>query len=461
MLDVRTIRADPERLRAAIRLRGVDPRRADLDHWLQLDEDRRRLQGKLDELNAEKNKLAQLGRSDPAAARTRGQEIRQQTREVEEELATVTRDWQAILDWFPNLPHPEMPEGTGPEDNPEEKAWIPGQGYLDPSLLGKGEHVAPLMPRRPLHADDPDFTPLHHADLGERLGGVDTAQGAKVSGSRFAYLLGDIALLQLGIQNLLTRKLIDEGFTPIVPPLLVRERSLYGTSHFPEGRDQVYEINPANVEGNTPLFLVGSSEPSNFSYFMDRVLDEAELPIRLFAMTPCFRSEAGSWGKDVKGIKRLHQFDKIEMNAVCAPEQSEGVYEQFLAINEWLLQTLQLPYHVVDKCGGDAGYLATYRQRDVEVWLSGSGEFMEVMTDTNASDYQARRLNIRFRPSPSGTSAGAGPLRYCHTVNDTGCAIGRMIIAILDNYQQKDGSVKVPEALRPFVGKDSMRPKKS
>jgi seryl-tRNA synthetase len=263
-------------------------------------------------------------------------------------------------------------------------------------------------------------------------------------------------LLQLAIQQLLTRKLLDEGFAPIVPPLLVRERSLYGTSHFPEGRDQVYEINSANVEGNAQLFLVGSSEPSNFSYFMDRVLDEAELPIRLFAGTPCFRSEAGSWGKDVKGIKRVHQFDKIEMNAVCAPEQSEAIYEQFGQINQWLLQTLELPYHVVDKCGGDAGYLATHRQRDVEVWLSGAREFMEVMTDTNTSDYQARRLNIRYRSGPEGTSA---PLRFCHTVNDTGCALGRMLVAILDNYQQKDGSVKVPTAVCPFVGKEYLRPK--
>jgi seryl-tRNA synthetase len=230
----------------------------------------------------------------------------------------------------------------------------------------------------------------------------------------------------------------------------VRERSLFGTSHFPEGRDQVYEIKTDNVEEPLPLFLVGSSEPANFSYFMDKTLEEAELPIKVFASTPCFRSEAGSWGRDVRGIKRVHQFDKIEMNAVATEAQSAELYREFGEINEWLLQSLELPYRIVDKCTGDAGYLATHRQRDVEVWMSGSGEYMEVMTDTNTTDYQARRLNIRYRPSDGGS------LRYAHTVNDTGAAMGRLLIAILDNYQQPDGSVLVPRTLRPLMGKDRL-----
>jgi seryl-tRNA synthetase len=302
------------------------------------------------------------------------------------------------------------------------------------------------MPRHPPHADDADFAPRTHADLAPALG-IDVLQGAKVSGSRFAYLIGDIARMQLAIQSLLIGHLLGLGFAPIVPPLLVRERSLFGTSHFPEGRDQVYEIKTDFVEERQPLFLVGSSEPSNFSYFMDRTLSEEELPLRLFASTPCFRSEAGSWGKDVRGIKRVHQFDKIEMNALCTPGEAPDIYEAFRAVNEWLLQTLELPYHIVDKCTGDAGYLATHRQRDVEVWLPGAGEFMEVMTDTNTTDFQARRLNIRYRPAGGGT-------RYVYTLNDTGCALGRMLIAIVENYQQRDGSVKVPAALRPLTGKD-------
>jgi len=446
MLEVRDIRANPERLREAIRLRRVDPARADLDRWLDLDERRRRLQGELDAVNGQKKQLASLGRDDPDAARRRGQELRVLSRELEETLAVVSAEWQAILSWFPNWPHPDMPIGTGEEDNVEEAAWLPGHGAVEPGRLGKGTHTASLMPLHPPHADDPDFTPLPHTDLGGRLG-IDTLQGAKVSGSRFAYLIGDVVRLQLAIQNLLVGRLLGAGYVPIVPPLLVRERSMFGTSQFPEGRDQVYEIKTDFVEEQQPLFLVGSSEPANFSYFMDRTLQEAELPIRLFASTPCFRSEAGSWGKDVKGIKRVHQFDKIEMNALCTAEQSEAIYEELRGHNEWLLQTLELPYHLVDKCTGDAGYLASHRQRDAEVWLPGSRQFMEVMTDTNTTDYQARRLNIRYR-------AGEGGMRFVHTVNDTGCALGRMLIAVIENYQQRDGSIKVPAALRPMLGTD-------
>ena len=451
MLDVRKIRTNPDLVREAIRLRRVDPAKANLDRWLELDDQRRQAQGALDNLNAEKNKIAQLGKTDPGAARARGQELRVRSRELEDQLVPLTHQWQAILEWFPNLPHPAMPVGTGEEENLEEAAWIPGTGYLPASALGKNAHTAPLMPQRPIHAGDSDFRPQHYADLGEKLGGIDTAQGSKVSGSRFAYLIGDIARMQIALQQLLINRLLWAGFAPIVPPLLVRERSLFGTSHFPEGRDQVYEIKPVNVEDGQPLFLVGSSEPANFSFFLDRTLAEAELPIRIFASTPCFRSEAGSWGKDMRGIKRLHQFDKIELNAVCTAEQAPAIYEEFREINEWLLQSLELPYHVVAKCTGDAGYLATHRQRDMEVWLSGIREFMEVMTDTDTSDYQARRLNIRYKPTEGAT-------QFAHTVNDTGCAIGRMLIAIIDNYQQKDGSVKVPEVLRPIVGKDYLLP---
>lgn len=451
MLDPRIVRAHPERMKEILRLRKVDPSRANVDEWLELDRERRQLQMQIDTLNAEKKKVAALGKSDPNAAREKGQALRESLRALEETLGEVTARWSAQMEWFPNWIDPEMPIGSGEEDNVEEAIWIPGSGYVDDGQLGKGFAGARHMPDSPVHWKGPAFKPQHYAELGERLGGIDTLQGGRVSGSRFAYILGDVALLQIGIQRLLTDELIRRGYTPLIPPLLVRERSLFGTSHFPEQRDQVYEIKTDNVEEPLPLFLVGSSEPTNFSYFMDRTLEEASLPFRMFAATPCFRSEAGSWGKDVRGIKRVHQFDKIEMNAVSTESQSADIYEEFRTINEWLLQQLELPYRIVDKCTGDAGYLASFRQRDVEVWMSGSGEFMEVMTDTHTSDYQARRLNIRYRASKGG-------LRYCHTVNDTGCAMGRMLIAILDNYQQADGSVLVPPVLRTTVGKEVLRP---
>jgi seryl-tRNA synthetase len=452
MIDVKDIRANPDTLRQAIRLRKVDPEKADVDRWLMLDEKKRQLQTEIDGLNSKKKELARLGKSDPDAARQKGQELREKSRDLEQALTQITVEWQAILDWFPNWPHPDMAHGDGEEDNVEEKVWIPGRGYLESGQLGKGDDSIPLMPTQLYHADEPDFKALHHAELAPKLG-IDTLQAAQVSGSRFAYILGDMALVQYALTQLLIGELLRRGYDMIIPPLLVRERTLYGTSHFPEGRDQVYSITRDNVEEGIELFLVGSSEPTNFSYFMDRTLREDELPIKVFASTPCFRSEAGSWGKDVKGIKRVHQFDKIEMNSVCAPEQSREIYAEFSSINEWLLQTLELPYRVVGKCTGDAGYLASHQQRDMEVWLTGSSEYMEVMTDTNTTDYQARRMNIRYK-------GDKGAPKFCHTVNDTGCAMGRMLIAIMDNYQQKDGSVQVPEALRGVVGKDFIEQRK-
>lgn len=451
MIDVKSIRENPDAVRQAVCKRRVDPGRADVDRWLELDAQRRQVQTRLDGLNSQKKELARLGRTDPEAARARGQELREQGRELEQELACLTEPWQEILDWFPNWPHPDMPEGASEEDNVEEKAWLPGSGYIATEHLGRGNTSAALMPFGPVHARSTITAPLDHSVLGQAFG-ADTGQGAKVAGSRFAYLRGDLARMQYALTRLLSDELLRRGYEMLVPPLLVRERSLYGTSHFPEGRDQVYAISTENVEDNTQLYLVGSSEPTNFSYFMDRTLATSELPVRVFAATTCFRSEAGSWGRDVKGIKRVHQFDKIEMNAVCAAGQSEALYEEFAAINEWLLQTLQLPYRCVDKCGGDAGYLASHRQRDMEVWMPGSGEFMEVMTDTNTTDYQARRLNIRYKD-------GHGGLQFCHTVNDTGCAMGRMLIAILENYQQEDGSVLVPQALQPVVDKQRLSPR--
>ena len=450
MIDAKAVRANSDAMREVVRVRKVDPEKANVDRWLELDGARRGLQSRIDGLNGEKKELAKLGKSDPDAARQKGQELRERGREMEQELEGIAAEWQEIMDWFPNWPHPDMPEGMGEEENVEEKAWIPRQGYLSADKLGRGETSGEYMPKRPVHAADQDFKPLHHAELGIKLGGIDTLQGGQVSGSRFAYLRGDVALMQYALSQLLIDELLARGYEMFVPPLLVRERALYGTSHFPEGRDQVYGIKTDNVEEGTDLFLVGSSEPTNFSYFMDRTLDAVELPTKVFAYTACFRSEAGSWGKDVKGIKRVHQFDKIEMNAVCLPEQSEEVYEEFGQVNEWLLQQLLLPYRIVDKCHGDAGYLASHRQRDLEVWMSGSGEFMEVMTDTNATDYQARRLNIRYK-----SEEGRG---FCHLVNDTGCAMGRLLISILDNYQQPGGVVKVPEALQRVVKKEQLEP---
>ena len=303
MIDPKAVRTHPDAMREAIRVRKVDPAKANVDRWLALDAARQKLQRDIDALNSEKKQLAQLGRTNPDAAREKGRELRERGRELEHELGTIVAEWQEIMDWFPNWPHPDMPAGAGEEDNVEEKAWIPGQGYLAADKLGRGNTSAQYMPTRPLHAQDDTFEPLHHADLGVKLGGINTLQGGQVSGSRFAYLRGDVARMQYALSQLLIDELLVRGYEMFVPPLLVRERSLYGTSHFPEGRDQVYAIKTDNVEEGAELFLIGSSEPANFSYFMDQTLDSAELPVKLFAYTACFRSEARVLGPRCQGHK--------------------------------------------------------------------------------------------------------------------------------------------------------------
>src|SRR6266545_1324784 len=237
MIDARLARTNTDRLREIVRLRKVDPAKADVDRWLALDERRRALQVEIDALNAEKKQVAALGKSDPDAARAKGQELRQKSRELETAFDAVSAEWNEVMAWFPNWIDPQMPEGSGEDDNVEESAWVPGSGYLPSEALGKGNTSARFMPQAPLHAPGAEFKPLHYTELGERLGGVDTAQGGKVSGSRFAYILGDIALMQMAIQRLLTDELVRRGYTPIIPPLLVRERSMFGTSQFPGGRD--------------------------------------------------------------------------------------------------------------------------------------------------------------------------------------------------------------------------------
>lgn len=455
MLGPNILRTNAERVKNLIANGRGNPTKANVERWLEVDTRKRELITQLEGLNQRKNEAAALGQNGQIdQARALGQQIREESKQVEEELTAVSAEWQELMDWMPNLPlnDTDMPIGSGEQDNPIIKAWLPNEGYIQlPDGITAKDNLDAFI-NRPYHANG-DFEAQHHIDLGEALGIIDNKQSAKVSGSRFTYLFGDIVLLQYAIQQLMFGELLRRDFMPIIPPLLVKERALYGTSHIPEGIDQIYRIQTEFVEDGNQLHLVGSSEPSNFAYFMDRVLEEMDMPIKVFAYTPCFRSEAGSWGRDTKGIKRVHQFDKIEMNVVCLPEHSAKIFDELLSINEWLLQQLALPYRLVQKCTGDAGYLASAKQVDTEVWLGGQGEFMEVGTATNTTDYQARRLNIKFKNSD-------GSREFAHTLNDTGVAMGRMLIAIMDNYQQADGTIAVPEALKPFVGKDKIGPQR-
>lgn len=438
MLDIKFIRDNPELVQKNVDFRNGKVPVSDV---LAADKTYRLLLQQVESLRATRNQQSGSKPSDEEIANLRAQ--REQLKKLEVDLATALTDLQDKQSRLPNMSSPDMPFGNGDPDHVELAVWIPKSGYLDKSKLGKGFNSAQYMPKK---------KGLHHVDLGKALDIIDIEQSAVVSGSRFAYLKKDAALLQYALFDLLRTKLVAEGFEPMIVPVLVKEEVLFGTSHFPEGRDQVYEINTEFVENKQPLFLVGSSEPPLFAYYMGKTLSETDLPRKFFAYTHCFRSEVGSWGKDVRGIKRVHQFDKLEMDALTTAEGSRDMMEYLRSLNEWLMQQLELPYRIINKCSKDCGYNATYLQYDLEGWLPTQGEFIELGSNTDAGDYQARRMNIHYLDS-------TGNKKLVHTVNDTGIPMGRMIIAILDNYQNSDGSVSVPQVLRSFLGKDKIVPK--
>lgn len=435
MLDLNFIRQNPQKVKEGVKSRGVDP--DIVDRALRVDETRRQLIGEIEKLRAERNKLG-------PAEMEKGRKIKETLRRLEPDLRAVEEELRNLLYEIPNLPSPDTPIGKSEEDNIEIKVWLPEEGFLSSGKIGKGLKSKKFMPKK---------KGLDHVELGENLDILDFKQAAKVAGSRFVYLKKEAVILQFALFEFLKNKLLKENFIPMVVPLLVKDWVLYGTSHFPQGKDQVYQIKGENVETGESLNLVGSSEPPLFAYFAQKTLKEEELPVKMMAYTPCFRSEAGSWGKDVRGMKRVHQFDKLEMDVICAPWRSQDILEYLVGINEWFLQSLKLPYRVWQKCSADLGYHASSKQYDIEVWLPVSGDYMEAMSATNATDYQARRLNIKFIDKKREKN-------FCHTVNDTGVAMGRILIAILENYQQEDGSVLVPEVLQKYCGFKKISPKK-
>ncbi len=282
-----------------------------------------------------------------------------------------------------------------------------------------------------------------YATLGESLDVIDTERAAKVSGSRFGYLKGKGALLELSLVRWTMDHLAASGFTPMIPPVLVREQALEGTGFFPEAREQVYEIE------KDEMFLVGTAEVPLAAYHADEILDPEDLPIRYAGFSTCFRREAGTYGKDTAGIFRVHQFDKVEMFVFTDADTSADQHEQLLAVEEELVQQLELPYRVVNVAAGDLGASAS-KKFDVEAWFPGQNRFREIMSCSNTTDYQARRLKIRSRGEKGN------PL--VHTLNGTACAVGRTILAILENHQQSDGSVVMPEALRAYTGFERIEP---
>jgi seryl-tRNA synthetase len=405
MLDLRQIREDPQPARDALARRGVDP--AILDEALELDERRRALLPELEDLRARKNqaskRIGELQRNgedaSEAIAEVKGVSARE--KELEDELRSVEQSRGELLYSLPNLPDPT----AAPEDEVIREMGEAGK-------TGRS-HVELLR-------DD-----------------LDTERAARVSGSRFAYLKGPLVRLELALVQWALSLLEERGFTPVIPPVLVREQALVGTGMLPDTEQQIYRV------PDDELYLVGTSEVPLASLHAGEILGGAELPRRYAGFSPCFRREAGAAGKDTQGLFRVHQFDKVEMFAFVEPDESPAEHERLLAIEEEILQALEIPYRVVNIAVDDLGASAA-KKYDLEAWLPGQERFRELTSCSNTTDFQARRLDVRYR-----SKEGEG-VRHVHTLNGTAVAVGRTIIAIAENHQRDDGGVEIPEVLHPF-----------
>ncbi len=412
MIDIRFLRENPDLVKANCRRRGC---RVDIDRLLADDATCLALLREIEDLRAQRNRLSKECRDRPEA-REQVREIKDSLSEKEGLLAAARDRTDQALAWLPNLLADDVPDGGGDREN------LPLHEYGD-----KPEF---------------DFRPLPHEALGERLGIIDTVRGAKVAQSGFYYWAGQGAQLASALFFWAQRELIGRGFKLFMTPCLAKEETLFGTGYLPFFKDQTYRI-----EGED-LSLIGTSEQTLVGYHAGETLPASELPLRYTAFTPCFRTEAGSYGKETRGIFRVHQFHKVEQIVFCRPEDSPLYHAQCQENEEYLMQALRLPYRVVDICVGDLG-APGYKKYDIEAWFAGYGDYREVTSNTNLTDFQTRRLAIRCREEDGGRD-------FPHTISAT-AVTDRVVCAILEYYQQADGSVVVPEVLRPFTGFDRIR----
>jgi seryl-tRNA synthetase len=422
MLDLKYIRENPETVAENCKNRGVA---ADIELVVGLADERSRLIQELNELKQRQNQLAKLvgGERDPEARENLIADSRRTKGlipENEAELAAVEGRLREEMLKIPNTTHPDAPIGRDEADNVEI--------------------------RRVGEIPDFDFEPKDHIEIGERLGIIDFEAGTKVAGSKFYFLRKDAVLLELGLVRYALDILIGHGYEPAITPDLARDEALVGTGFIPRGPEtQIYSIEDSD------LSLIATAEITLAGSLAGEILDEEKLPIRLAGLSHCFRTEAGSHGRASRGLYRVHQFTKVEMFAFTTSEQSEAMHEEMLSIEEEIFQGLGLPYRLVDICTGDLGG-AAYRKYDLEAWMPGRNAYGEVTSTSNTTDYQARRLAIRYRKN------GGGRPQLVHTLNGTAIAVSRTLIPILENYQQPDGSIRLPQALVPYLGKKELTP---
>jgi seryl-tRNA synthetase len=417
MHDIRLIRENPQSFDAALARRGAAPAS---DTLLSLDSRRREVATRMQEAQARRNEASKLigaamAKGDKDAAEALKAEVatlKTTLPALEEEERQLSAEAQAALAALPNLPLDSVPDGADEADNVEVLRWGTPRSF--------------------------DFTPREHADLGPALG-LDFETGALISGARFTFLRGQMARLQRALaQFMLDHQTGVNGHVECTPPLLVKDEAVFGTGQLPKFSEDLFRT----TDGR---WLIPTAEVSLTNSVREQILPEATLPLRLTALTPCFRSEAGAAGRDTRGYIRQHQFEKVELVTICAPEQSEAEHERMTLAAESVLQALELPYRKVLLCAGDMGATAriTY---DLEVWLPGQGAYREISSCSNCGDYQARRMNARYRPE------GGKGTEFVHTLNGSGLAVGRTLVAVLENGQQEDGSVDLPAVLHPYMG---------
>ncbi|MFH8494119.1 serine--tRNA ligase [Streptomyces coeruleorubidus] len=415
MIDLRLLREDPDRVRASQRARGEDV--ALVDSLLSADERRRSSGVRFDELRAEQKALGKLipkaSGDEKAELLKKAGQLAADVKAADAERDAAAAETQELLQRLGNLVHPDVPVG-----GEEDFVTLETHGTI-----------------RDFTAEG--FEPRDHLELGQILGAIDVERGAKVSGSRFYFLTGVGALLELALVNAAMAQATAAGFTPMLTPALVRPQSMAGTGFLGQAAQDVYHL------AGDDLYLVGTSEVPLAAYHMDEILDAEKLPLRYAGFSPCFRREAGSHGKDTRGIFRVHQFDKVEMFSYVAPEDSQAEHQRLLEWEKQWLTSLELPYRVIDVASADLGASAS-RKFDCEAWIPTQGKYRELTSTSDCTEFQSRRLSIRVREGKQ--------VRPLATLNGTLCAVPRTIVAILENHQQADGSVRVPEVLRPYLG---------
>ena len=438
MLDITLLRKDLDGVVARLQTRKNPQTWLDVDAFSALEAERKMLQTRTEDLQAQRNSLSkQIGMlkgkgdhagADAVMAQVGG--IKQTLEAGETRLKALQAELEDILAGVPNLPHASVPMGADEKANVELRRWTP-QG-------GLGANPLPL-----------GFAAKDHVDLGAPLG-LDFDAGAKLSGARFTVMRGPIARLHRALaQFMLDVQTQEHGYTECYTPYIVNAESLRGTGQLPKFEADLFAARKGGQEGeeqpdNTPLYLIPTSEVPLTNLVRDQILAESELPVKLTAHSPCFRSEAGSYGRDTRGMIRQHQFDKVEMVQIVHPQKSDEALEEMTAHAETILQKLGLPYRVVALCTGDMGFGAA-RTHDLEVWLPAQNTYREISSVSNCEAFQARRMQARFRNAQ-------GKTELLHTLNGSGLAVGRTLVAVLENYQQADGSIRIPEALRPYMG---------